>query len=141
MKKIIDGAVYNTETAKELGSLHNGSRGFAWSKETLYRTKSGKYFLHGEGGPQTQYGDWHGNTGSDGERIRPMSPQEARQWAEEKLEADEYAALFGEPDEAADGREALNLTVPAEIKRKLLEMRERTGKSISQIIVELVEKI
>jgi hypothetical protein len=65
-----------------------------------------------------------------------MSPQAARDWAEEKLEADEYIALFGEPEEAADGRETLNVTVPAGVKRKLEKMREDTGKSISQIITD-----
>jgi hypothetical protein len=143
MKKIIAGAVYNTETAKELGKWRNGYRGsdFQRCEETLYRTKSGKYFLDGEGGPMSKYCVNRGNSTSGGEEILPLTPQEAREWAEEKLNADEYIALFGEVEEASDGREALNLTVPADIKAKLIKMREDTGRSISQIIVDLVSSL
>ena len=139
MKKIIDGALYNTETAKRIGTYSNGGnwRDFSHLEESLYRTKSGKYFLHGEGGPRSKYTKSAGNNlWTGGEHIEPMSPQAARDWAEGHLDADDYIALFGEPEEAADGREALNLTVPAEVKRKLKKMREDTGKSISQIITE-----
>ena len=143
MKKVIDGAVYNTATAREIGSWDNGYQysDFSRADETLYRTKSGKYFLHGEGGGNSQYGEWHGNSGGPGEEIRPYTPQEARQWAEDHLTADEYAAEFGEPEEAADGREALNLTVSAETKRKLERMKSEAGKSISALIDELAAGI
>ncbi len=141
MKKIINGAQYNTETAKELGTWSNdhSSSDFGFCAETLYRTKAGKYFLHGRGGAMSKYSRSCGNNSWGwGEHIEPLTPSAAVKWAEENLTADEYTAIFGEPDEAADGREALNLTVPVEIKQKLLKMREDTGKSISQIITEIV---
>lgn len=143
MKKIINGAVYNTETAKKLGNWDNGIYGndFRNCEETLYCTKSGKYFLDGEGGPMSTYAVHHGNTTSGGEQIMPLTPREARQWAKEKLEADKYIAIFGEVEEAGDGRETLNLTVPQATKRKLELMRENTGKSISQIIVDMLSKL
>lgn len=139
MKKVIDGALYNTDTAQFLGAWEpNGydHGNFSYYCEALYRTKSGKYFIHGEGHARSPYGHWQGNTGGWGEKIRPYTPQEARQWAEEHLDAVDYAEHFGEPEEAADGRETLNLTVPAGVKRKLEKMREDTGKSISQIITD-----
>ena len=141
MKKIIDGALYNTETATRLGIWSNNlsDRDFNNCTEELYRTKSGKYFLYGEGGPNSKYGEWHGNSGGSGEEIRSYSPAEAAEWAEEKLNADEYAELFGEPEEAAVGREALNISVPAEIKRRLEKMREESGRSISRIIEDLLK--
>ena len=50
MKKVINSTLYNTETARKLGNWDNGRYGsFGYCKETLYRTKSGKYFIHGEG--------------------------------------------------------------------------------------------
>ena len=138
MKKVIDGALYNTETAKLVGSWTNHQRGFGYIKETLYRTKSGKYFVHGEGGANTRYSKSAGdNSWSGGENIEPMNPQAARKWAEEHLDADKYAAEFGEPEEAGDDKVALNLTVPANIKSKLEKMRSESGKSISQIISEM----
>ena len=50
MKKIIKGKVYDTDTARELASWANGGnwRDFSHLEETLYRKKTGEYFLHGE---------------------------------------------------------------------------------------------
>lgn len=143
MKKIIEGALYNTETAKRIGSWDNGVYGndFRSCSEDLFQTKSGKYFLYGEGGPMSTYAVHHGNSTSGGEEIMPLTPLEAHEWAEEKLTADEFIKLFGEVEEASDDREPLNLTIPRDLKQKLAKMREDTGKSISQIISELVEKL
>ena len=144
MKKVINGALYNTETARLIGTYSNGGtwRDFSHFEENLYRTKAGKYFLHGEGGPMTKYAKSVGNNEwSGGEHIEPLTPAAAREWAEEHLTAEEYIKEFGEPEEAADGREAINISVPAEIKRKLERLKSETGKSISQIIVDLVEKL
>jgi hypothetical protein len=139
MKKIINGSLYNTETAKCIGAWEpNGydQQDFNYLRERLYKTRAGKYFLHGEGHGNSRYGEWHGNTGGWGEQIRPYTPQEARQWAEEHLNADDYAAEFGEPAEASDGRVTLNLTVPPEIKARLEKLKSETGKSISQLVTE-----
>lgn len=138
MKKVIDGALYSTETAKEIGFWSNdlSSRDFGWCRETLHRTKSGKHFIHGEGGARSRYAQRYGDMWGNGESIVPLSHAEAMTWAEENLTADEYAAEFGEPEEAADDRVALNITVPPGVKRKLESMRSESGKSISQIITE-----
>lgn len=80
MKKIIDGKIYNTETADLLYSDDNGlgHSDFNFVDETLYKTKKGKYFVHGEGGAMTDYGKntW-GNARCAGEDILPLSTQEA----------------------------------------------------------------
>lgn len=55
-----------------------------------------------------------------------------------KLSADEYSSIFGDPEEAGDSKTALNITVSAECKAILARMRENTGKSMSQIVEELV---
>lgn len=139
MKKVIDGKLYNTETAKCLGEWGNnlGGNDLNFLRESLYLTKSGAYFLHGEGGANTRYSVTVGNNSwSGGETIKPMSPVSAREWAEEHLTADEYTEIFGEPDEASDTKVTLNLTVSAEFKNMLIKMREETVKSISQIIEE-----
>lgn len=140
MKKIIEGRVYNTETAKFLGSYQHSYRNdFSFYKEELYRTKSGAYFLYGEGGPASRYSKQVGqNRWTGGEEIRAMSPQGARAWAEEHLDADKYAEIFGEPEEASDERVPLNLTISAAAKTKLERMREDTGKSMSQIVEDMI---
>ena len=48
MKKIIDGKVYNTETADSIGSYWNGydPRDFHYEELTLYKTKKGQCTIH-----------------------------------------------------------------------------------------------
>ena len=101
MKKVIDGALYDTSTAKLLGEDSYSNPGdFQHWVETLYRTKSGKYFLHGKGGAMTTYAvcvsqnEWSG-----GEKIIPLDLDSAQKWAEEHLDGDEYIRAFGEPEE------------------------------------------
>ena len=102
MKKIINNKAYDTETAKELGSWSNmqdygNSSQFS---ETLYRKKTGEFFLHGEGGPMTKYAVAEGsNSWRGGSRIMPLTFKEAQEWAEKHLDGDEYEAIFGEVSE------------------------------------------
>ncbi len=101
MKRVIDGLTYNTETATEIGS--NGSimgpdsgDFHAWG-ETLYRTKKGRYFLHGEGGAMTKYArKVDSNTTSGGAEIIPLSKEEALEWAEQNLDGEIVEAEFGD---------------------------------------------
>lgn len=138
MKKIINGALYNTETAKEIGTHDSGysHNDFNYFTESLYRSKSGKYFLHGEGGANSKYGKWRGNSGGAGEEIRAYTPDEAREWAEEHLTADEYIAEFGEPED--DESETLNIYISAKAKRRLEQLRSESGKSISKIVEDMI---
>lgn len=140
MKKIIEGRVYNTETAKLLGEYSYSNRtDINYFSEKLYRTKSGAYFLYGEGGPASRYSKQVGqNRWTGGEEIRAMSPQGARAWAKEHLDADKYAEIFGEPEDASDERVPLNLTISAAARTKLERMREDTGKSMSQIVEDMI---
>ena len=136
MKKVIDGALYNTETAKLLGkdSYSNPSDFQHW-KEALYRTKSGKYFLHGVGGPMTKYAVSVGlNEWSGGEKIIPLDLDSAQKWAEEHLDGDEYIRAFGEPEERT------TVMISAATKAKLSDIKAKTGKSFGEIVAEAVAK-
>lgn len=98
MKKIIDGLRYDTDTAEFIGdvSYGEGSRDYSHYYEGLYRTRNGRYFLHGYGGPRSSYAESCGNnTWSGGETIVPMSPVEAQEWAEENLTGAEVEEEFG----------------------------------------------
>jgi len=65
--------VYDTTKAEALGnkafSYYGDPAGY---EETLYKTKSGLYFLWGIGGTESPY-----NTGED---IRPVTEKEAKAW-------------------------------------------------------------
>jgi hypothetical protein len=141
MKKIINGAKYDTETAKQLGNWSNSSnsRDLNYCEETLHRTKSGKYFLHGQGGPQSKYSESLGdNHWGYGHEIIPMTREAAQAWAEKHLDADEYEAAFGEV--AEDGKEQLNVTISPVLKAKLWETAESRKMSISALVEEILSK-
>lgn len=70
MKKVINGRSYNTETAKELGYQTNGyaNNDFYFTGETLYRKKTGEFFLYGEGGAYSIYGRDFGMSRGSGKK-------------------------------------------------------------------------
>ena len=139
MNRFIDGRRFDTELAKPIAEWQNmaDQTSFDYLRETLYRKKNGEYFLHGEGHANTRYGNWQGNTGGWGEKIMPMSPGDARLWAESHLTADEYANVFGEQD----GTTVLYISgISMAARQKLDLIREETGKSLVAIIEEMVER-
>ena len=136
MKKVINGALYDTETAKLLGKdSYSNRRDFRYWVETLYRTKSGKYFLHGEGGAMTKYAVSVGqNEWSSGEKIIPLDLESAQKWAEEHLDGDDYLAAFGEPEERT------TIMISAATKARLSDIKAKTGKSFGEIVADAVAK-
>lgn len=101
MRKVIDGKKYDTNTSAKCGGYEYGCVGDAnHIYEVLYRKKTGEFFLHGEGGAFTKYRrDCGPNSYTGGEDITPMTEEEARVWAEDHLDYDEYVRAFGEPEE------------------------------------------
>lgn len=99
MKKIINGKLYDTSTAKVIVTdCGYNVRSFDYYEEELYRKRTGEFFLHGVGGPLTRYAEPVGNFGSrSGERIIPLTDDEAREYLERFT--DVYIATFGEPEE------------------------------------------
>ena len=103
MRQVIAGKLYDTEGAKRQGYWSNGLGydDFSWCEETLYKTRSGAYFIHGRGGARSRYSisvgqyQWVG-----AQHIEPVDLAAAKQWAEEHLDADEYASIFGRPEDA-----------------------------------------
>ena len=102
MKKIINGKIYDTTTAKLIGRTNNGC-GYGdlnWIEENLFRKKTGEFFIFGEGGARTRYASSVGdNSWSSGSAIIPISEERAREWAEHYLDADEYENIFGKISE------------------------------------------
>lgn len=136
MKKVISGVLCDTDTAKMLGEYeHEYKSSFHWYTERLYRTKSGKYFLYGEGHAASPYArkvaqsEW-----APGEAIKLLPPEAARQWAEDHLDAGEYIAAFGEPEEMS------SVLIADETKTKLVELKRRTGKDIDRLIAEAIDR-
>ena len=103
MKRIIDGKIYNTETATKVASYSFSNRGdFHYYEDTLYRTAKGTYFLAGGGGPLSKYAVSRGNnTTSGGEYLWPLEDGEAMNWLEEHDFTDEIEKYFADKIEEA----------------------------------------
>lgn len=101
MKKIINGRKYDTDTAKPVAGYTCGcASDFGYVDETLYQKRTGEFFLHGHGGPMTQYGvRYEDNSIGFGESIFPLTIGEAKIWVEERCDGDEYEKIFGEVEE------------------------------------------
>lgn len=132
MRKIIRGSRYDTDSAKKICSWANSwdVRSIDYVEETLYRTKAGKYFLHGIGGAHTPYAEPDGDGNwSNGELITPMTDEAAREFAEKHMDADDYEAAFGAVSEP------IGITV--QLPEALLEeLDNRKGKaSRSEVVI------
>lgn len=108
MNKIIKGKRYDTDTAKYIAETSSREQGIGpsdlkfWS-ETLYQKRTGEYFLFGDGGAMSRYREPYGNSGfQPGYKIIPLTLDQAKEWAEKAMDADEYVAIFG-PVEEEDG--------------------------------------
>jgi hypothetical protein len=134
MKKVINGKVYNTETAVRLGDWSNGlfTNDLYYVSEDLYKTKAGAYFLYCDGGAGTSYTKTS---------INPLTYDEAAEWAEEKLDGEDYIKIFGEPAEAGDGKDRIALYLSLTSIAKLQKLKSETNQSISQIVDDLIQTI
>ena len=82
MKKVINGKMYNTETAEKVGEWDNEKYGsYDYYGEELYRKKTGEFFIKA----------W-------GVGIEPITEEEAKKWAE-RLTGEEYEKIFGPVEE------------------------------------------
>jgi hypothetical protein len=100
MRQIINGKMYNTETAIVMEEDWNGKTGLSYFCEVLYRKKNGEFFLHREGGALTSMAvscPVNSTTGS--QKIIPFTDEEAREWAEKHMAESDYTAIWGTPAE------------------------------------------
>lgn len=140
MRKIIEGRLYDTDTAKMIGEPWSpdgiGHGDFDWCEETLYRKRTGEYFLYGAGGPKTRYALPYGQSGWQyGERIMPLSYDEAREWAEGHLETGDYEREFGTPDE--DGEAVLSVRLPQATYDAIRREASRSGRTMREVIIDM----
>src|SRR5262245_43490830 len=87
MKRFIDGRVFDTAKADLLLFWDNGlaEDRFEYCEETLYRSSSGRYFLHGKGGPLSPYAVQRDDgSRSSGEQVVRLDEVEALNWLEAK---------------------------------------------------------
>ena len=139
MKKIIRGRQYDTDTAQRIGSWDNGLSGtdLEYTDETLYRKRTGEFFLDGCGGARSRYAEVDGNMMAPGNRIVPVTFDQAREWAEEHLTPEEYESEFGAVDADA-GKQYFNCGLEAPVMKLLKTAAARDERSMGDIIAQLI---
>lgn len=132
MNKVIKGKRYDTETAEYINSWsYSYPRDFDYVHEVLYRKRGGEFFLYGEGGPRSMYSiRVDQNCWSGGSKIIPLTDDEAREWAEEHMTADEYEKLFA----LDDTEESVRVMLTAAEKDKLAKYARSVNRTMSDVI-------
>jgi hypothetical protein len=141
MRKIIDGKVYDSETAKKIGQWKNDYTcdHSNYCEESLFLKKTGEFFIHGYGGTMSKYAKKNGNNKwSDSSVIKPIPFAKAKKWAMEMLNGEEYEANFGLVTED-ENRITISISITTSTHEKLKRLnRERANTSISKIIEKMV---
>lgn len=100
MKKIIDGFRYDTDKSVLIGEYDTpgiGQSDFRYWSAGLYKSpRSGRFFLAGEGHAMTRFASHVGGSSGWGERLIPLTPEEALEWAEQFLDAEVIENHFGD---------------------------------------------
>lgn len=141
MKKIINGRKYDTETAKKVGEWEEsvGVSDFSWYEEELYKKRTGEFFLYGCGNAASKYAEHAYGAWQGGSAITPLTYEQARQWAEESLDADDYEAIFGEVSED-DAQATLYVRMPAALKRSLDTRAAQNGEPTAQLVTRVLQE-
>ena len=124
MKKIIKGRQLNTATAKMVGTaMIDEDKDIV---ETLYRTKSGVYFIHNVFKKSS--------TGKleVGEDLNIVSADEAREWTKKWLTETEYEEYFGE--NTSDETVTITVNITSKAFQTLKREKELTGDTYGEII-------
>ena len=101
MRKVINGRVYNTETAEMIAKNGSFNGNFYDYSEELYKTKKGNWFLYGKGGAMSKYAVHEGNGWtSGGSSLLALSEDEAKKTLEDWNEVEVIETHFGEMEEA-----------------------------------------
>ena len=141
MKRIIDGKRYDTSTAEEIAtSTHGYKMEFSYYEETLYCKRTGEYFLYGYGHGESKYAKQVLGAWGPGEDIIPMTYEQAREWAERNLDAEEYEREFGEVPESDGEDVVLSVRVSPATRERLRRMAAESGRSQGAVLDELVAR-
>ncbi len=131
LKKVIKQTLCDTATAEQIGEAR-----FENFTEHLYRTKSGKYFIHGVGGASSRYAsrDEDGNP-IPGEDIILLTNPAAADWI-----MDVYGPV-GSYYAAKNGakKDWTKISVASSTKAMIDELRKGTGMTVNELINEALE--
>nr|WP_051700123.1 hypothetical protein [Limosilactobacillus reuteri] len=141
MEEIINGRMYDTETAQRKGTWANTWNDNDYSQviETLYQKKNGEYFLECIAGPSSIYKIYSGGKTWGQIFLKPIFHIDAVEWAKNKLSANEYEALFGKVSEGAELK-TMSVQLTTSNWNKLYQLAEDQETSVPELISKAIEK-
>lgn len=141
MKKIINGKKYDTDTAKIIAEWNNGycCGDLKYCSETLYKKRTGEYFIYGYGGAMSKYSESQGNNNwTCGEEIIPVSYKAAKEWTETNANTETYESEFGEIKED-ESKTIITISINADKAEAARREAAKKGISLSEYINALLE--
>lgn len=142
MKRIINGKRYDTDTAQFIKTYTSdlSINDFRYYDESLYLKKTGEFFLYATGNGASKYAGQYGDLRGPGEKIVPLTLDEAKAWVEKIEDADLYEELFEVVDEENEGNVAFSLLLPSGLYNILDKKSLEEGITKKDIMVSALEK-
>lgn len=139
MKRIINGKRYDTDTAQFIKTYSSGLSisDFRYYDETLYLKKTGEFFLYATGNGASEYAGKYGDLRGPGEKIVPLTLDEARSWVEKIEDPDLYEELF---DVEEESNIAFSLLLPENLYKMLDDKAAEDGITKKDIVVKALEE-
>lgn len=136
MKKIINSRMYDTERATKVCEHWNGlSKGdFDYMLEELYRKANGEFFIYGEGGARTCYGEPDGDGRCGGAKITPIGEGKARVFLEKYGTDKEWELAKFEDLDLTE----IRVMFPETIYRTLEDVAYTEGTTIGNVVERIV---
>lgn len=139
MKRIINGKRYDTDTAQFIKTYSSGLSisDFRYYDESLYLKKTGEFFLYATGNGSSKYAGQYGDLRGPGEKIVPLTLDEARAWVEKIEDPDLYEELF---DVEEESNIAFSLLLPENLYKMLDDKAAEDGITKKDIVVKALEE-
>lgn len=145
MKKIINQKRYNTDASTLVLEWQPDNFPADDPKHVefnrLYRKSTGEYFIHGKGGAMSPYADMkNAKKGiiSAGEMLIPVSLEEATEILEKHMTPGEVDCVLGRS--VTDDKKQVNIQIDSGTWNMLQMLKSVTGKSATDIMIELIRK-
>lgn len=141
MKRIINGKRYDTDTAKFIKTYSSGLSisDFRYYDESLYLKKTGEFFLYATGNGASRYAGQYGDLRGPGEKIVPLTLDEAKAWVEKIEDPDLYEELFEVSESEDEGNVAFSLLLPSGLYNILDNKSLEDGITKKDIVVKALE--
>lgn len=148
MKKRIDGLIYDTAKAREVITYSDFPKSSnEHIEETLYRKRTGEFFLYGKGNANSGYATYNNMGGGyePGERIIPLTFDDAKLWYKRNLNNNEYdfsdeqyENLFIAKDKSKQKKVVASISISVLAKQELERLASIQRKTQSEIVENLI---